>query len=261
MNMKTALILSLVLLWCVFAQAETRTIGVRVTRDADSKAHVSITSDVEKEKKKDISVEQAAAVLQEAQGWGSSVWVGIVAHGVPLRDYLLLLKAIADNVWLELVFIDGQKPAFIGENIRKNIENNGTESLRLVADPVAAITKVLPKTWAVLKVEEHTYPSYRPKGDGKAVFLGISGKLYSKQGYSAVLNIMPASYEDGGKDPTNGGAQTMPARLVATTADAKLYLWPGPEAEDWTTMQEDLLKTLVKTGESSNSTNGAPPRH
>lgn len=134
----------------------------------------------------------------------------------------------------------------------------GAESPRLVSDPEAAITKVLPKTWAVLKVEEHTYPSYRPKGDGKAVFLGISGKQYSKQGYSAVLYIMPAKYEDGGKDPTNGGAQTTPARLVATTPGAKLYLWPGPEAEDWKTMQEDLLKALIKSSEPSTATNGAP---
>lgn len=258
--MKTPLILSLMLLWCVCAHAESRTIGVRVTRDAESKVQVAITSDVEKEKKQDITVEQAAAVLRDAQGWGSSVWVGIVAHGVPLQDYLPLLKAIADNVWLDLVFVDGQKPDFIADNIRKNIESNGAQSPRLVSDPVAAITKVLPKTWTVLKVEEHTYPFYRPKGDGKAVFLGISGKNYTKQGYSAVLYLMPANYEDGGKDPTHGGAQTIPARLVATTTDAKLYLWPGPEAEDWKTMQEDLLKALVKSGEPSTSTNGALPR-
>jgi hypothetical protein len=115
----------------------------------------------------------------------------------------------------------------------------------LVADPVAAIRKVLPKSWEILKVEHHTYPFYRPKGDGKAVFLGIAGKKYSKEQFSAVLYIMPADYQDGGDDPTHGEAASWPARLVATTKDAKLYLWPGPQSEDWKTMQEDLVKTVT----------------
>jgi hypothetical protein len=115
----------------------------------------------------------------------------------------------------------------------------------LVADPVAAIRKVLPKAWEILKVEDHAYPFYRPKGDGKAVFLGIAGKKYSKQQFSAVLYIMPADYQDGGDDPTHGQAASWPARLNATTKDARLYLWPGPQAEDWKTMQEDLLRAVI----------------
>jgi len=117
---------------------------------------------------------------------------------------------------------------------------------RLISDPVVAVKTVLPDGWAILKVEENTYPSYRPKGNGKAIFLGLKEKKYLKQQYSAVLHLMPSDYNDGGPDPTKGQAQTWPARLIATTQDTKIYLWPGSQAEDWRTMQQDLLKALIK---------------
>jgi len=80
-----------------------------------------------------------------------------------------------------------------------------------------------------------------------AVFLGVSGMKYTKQQYSAVLYIMPQDYEDGGNDPTHGQAQSPPARLIATARNGKVYLWPpNGQAEDWRTMQQDLLKALVK---------------
>lgn len=115
----------------------------------------------------------------------------------------------------------------------------------LVSDPVAAVKAVLPDGWVILKVEENTYPSYRPKGNGKAIFLGLKEKKYSKQQYSAVLFLMPKDYNDGGSDPTKGQAQTWPARLIAITQDTKIYLWPRSQAEDWETMQQDLLKALI----------------
>ena len=115
----------------------------------------------------------------------------------------------------------------------------------IVSDPVAAVKKALPDGWTILKVEENTYPSYRPKGNGKAIFLGQEGKKYLKQQYSAVLHLMPKDYDDGGADPTKGQAQSWPARLIATTQDKKVYLWPGPKAEDWETVQQDLLKVLI----------------
>jgi hypothetical protein len=117
---------------------------------------------------------------------------------------------------------------------------------QLAPDPVAAVRKALPKTWTILKIEDHIYPTYRPKGDGKAIFLGITDKKYSKAQYSAVLYIMPSDYADGGVDPTHGQAQTVPARLVATTSDARIYLWPPAGVEEWKTMQEDLLKAIIK---------------
>ncbi len=117
---------------------------------------------------------------------------------------------------------------------------------RLVSDPVTAVKTVLPDGWAILKVEENTYPSYRPKGNGKAIFLGLKEKKYIKQQYSAVLYLMPNDYDDGGPDPTKGQASSFPARLIATTQDTKVYLWPGSQAEDWGTMQQDLLKALIE---------------
>jgi hypothetical protein len=120
--MKSLLILGLILLGSLSVRAELRIIGVRVTREVNSKVHVSITSDVEKEKKRDITVEQAAGILRDAKGSGSSVVVGLVAHGVPLQDYLPLLKAISENAWLDLSFVEGRKPNFINDNIKKGIE-------------------------------------------------------------------------------------------------------------------------------------------
>ena len=119
----------------------------------------------------------------------------------------------------------------------------------IVTNPVDAVRGVLPSGWTILRLETNTYPSYSPKGNGTAVFLGIKGKKYLKQDYSAVVHIMPSEYEDGGEDPTHGQAQSWPARLIATTDKAKVYLWPGPQAEDWKTMQTDLLKALIKIEE------------
>ncbi len=125
------------------------------------------------------------------------------------------------------------------------------ETPTLTTNPVAAVKAVLPRGWVILKVEDNTYPSYRPRGKGTAMFLGISAKRYRKQECSAVLYIMPKDYEDGGVDPTHGQAQSPPARLIATATDGKVYLWPpNGRAEGWTTMLEDLLKALAGTGES-----------
>lgn len=45
----------MIVLWSASAHAELRMIGVRVTRDTNSKVHVSIASDEAKEKKDDIT--------------------------------------------------------------------------------------------------------------------------------------------------------------------------------------------------------------
>ena len=66
--MKPFLILSLIFLSAISTHAELRTIGVLVTYDANSKVHVTISSDVAKEQKKDITMEQAAKVLRDAEG-------------------------------------------------------------------------------------------------------------------------------------------------------------------------------------------------
>ncbi len=112
--------------------------------------------------------------------------------------------------------------------------------------PEAAVRMALPDAWVILRVEVDTYPSYRPEGKGKAIFLGLKDKKYLKQQHSAVLFIMPPDYQDGGDDPTGGQAQSWPARLIATTEEAKLYLWPGSQAENWETMEKDLLNVLIE---------------
>jgi hypothetical protein len=129
----------------------------------------------------------------------------------------------------------------------------------MLTNPVSAIRAVLPHGWTILKVEDNTYPFYRPKGNGKAVFLGISEKKYLKEHFSAVLYIMPLDYQDGGDDPTHGKAASWPARLIATTKTAKLYLWPGSQAEDWKTMQEDLLKALARNSDQGGPANRSQP--
>jgi hypothetical protein len=89
--------------------------------------------------------------------------------------------------------------------------------------------------------------------------LGVTGKQYLKEPFSAVLYLMPPDYPDGGDDPTQGKAAGWPARLIATTKTAKLYLWPGAQAEDWKTMQEDLLRALVENRENEDPANTSPP--
>ena len=128
----------------------------------------------------------------------------------------------------------------------------------ITTNPVLAVSAVLPPGWTILKVEDNTYPFYRPKGSGKAIFLGISGKKYLKEQFSAVLYIMPADYQDGGDDPTQGKAASWPARLIATTKPAKLYLWPAPQAEDWETLQKDLLKAIVRNSEDGPASGSQP---
>jgi len=119
----------------------------------------------------------------------------------------------------------------------------------MVKDPVAVLKAVLPAGWIILEVRDGAHPHYRPEGNGTEILLGLEGKEYLKQQYSAALYIMPVDYEDGGADPTNCEVQTRPPRLIATVSNAKLYLWPGPVIDNWRTMQEDLLKALLKGSE------------
>ena len=103
--------------------AEIRIIAVCVTSDSKSRTRVSIYSDVAKENKRNVSVKEAVAVMRKAEGWGSSVKVGIVADNVLLGEYLPLLNTISQNLMLELAFIDAEKPNFMHRNIRQRIED------------------------------------------------------------------------------------------------------------------------------------------
>jgi hypothetical protein len=121
MKVVPVLIPLVALLWPSPSQAELRIIGVRVVQQPEKAVRVSLYSDVAAENKNNLKVEDAAAILANAQGWGSSVMVGIIAHGVPFEEYLPLLQAIAKNGWLTLAFIEGDSPNFVHENIRQKI--------------------------------------------------------------------------------------------------------------------------------------------
>ena len=118
----------------------------------------------------------------------------------------------------------------------------------LVSDPVAAIKAVLPKGWAVLEVKEHSFPFYRPEGDGKEIVVGDPGKqrpdAKGKPVFRVRIWIMPPNYRDGGDDPTGGKAQTWPPGLVATAKNARVYVWVG--AYDWPTACDDLRHAIIK---------------
>ena len=74
--------------------------------------------------------------------------------------------------------------------------------------------------------------------------MGQAGKQYLKIPYDAALYIMPTGYEDGGPDPPHGGAtMTCPARLLAITPEAKLYLWQRARSK---ALEKDPLDALLK---------------
>jgi hypothetical protein len=118
-------------------------------------------------------------------------------------------------------------------------------------DLITSIRSVLPDGWNIHKVVVGTYPSNRPEGIGTAVFL-VSGQNDgdgNKQSADAVVYIMPAGYEDGGENLTNAKAQANPARLIATTDTAKIYLWDNHDpstVDGWPTLKDDILRALVK---------------
>jgi len=134
----------------------------------------------------------------------------------------------------------GIKPEYDGKWERewKPVKKVGTSK------EVEAIRSVLPDGWSISKVENNTYPCYRPKGNGEAIHLRRQQAKRRKQSYDAIIHIMPADYKDGGDDPTDGKAQTYPAKLIATTSESKIYLWGKPR--EWPTLEQDVIRALAK---------------
>jgi hypothetical protein len=115
----------------------------------------------------------------------------------------------------------------------------------LCADPVASIRVALPSGWSVLKVEEGAYPFYRPPASGRAIYLVRSASAGTKPDFDAVVYIMPADYADDGQDPVLVTApQTNPPHLMATAANAKVYLWTNGSTPP--SLEDDLRKVLFK---------------
>lgn len=101
------------------AAAEYRTVLLRAKSDAAGKVTFAIDSDVKEERRQEATVEEAAKVVAGMKGWGSAVGVYIVVekdaafHGKPI------LKAIADNVWLELVYLGPDLPKHLAEHFQQ----------------------------------------------------------------------------------------------------------------------------------------------
>ena len=94
----------------------------------------------------------------------------------------------------------------------------------LVDDPVAAVRKVLPAGWVVQEVKQDAYPTYRPEGKGRAIYVGPkAGHPGAKTNYDAVVFIMPSDYQDGGESDSSK------PKLIAMTQDAKIYMTGWPE--------------------------------
>jgi len=90
------------------ANAEYRTIAIEVFKGKDQKVLVNIHSKVKTENKKRLSVDQAAAILKESKGWGSSVGVAVVANTVDLSAYIEIISTISKNAWLGLEGISSE---------------------------------------------------------------------------------------------------------------------------------------------------------
>ena len=109
------------LVFAAECRAETRIIAVKVTLVEKAAPKVDVYSDVKSEDKRGLSVDDAAGILKDAEGWESKVVVGIEAHGIPLQDYMPLLTAVSKNGWLELAFVEGRPPSFLFDNLKKRI--------------------------------------------------------------------------------------------------------------------------------------------
>jgi len=104
-----ATILLLFMSACTNVFAETRGIDVEVSTTVDKKIEVTVRSAVGNENKLAITVDQATKILSDAKGWGSSVVVSLQVKGVELNRYLPLITAIAQNPWLGLSSINGNR--------------------------------------------------------------------------------------------------------------------------------------------------------
>jgi hypothetical protein len=80
---------------------------------------VSIDSDVKEERRKEVTVEEAAKVVAGMKGWGSAVGVYILADGVGSFANKPLLKALCDNAWLELVYLGPDLPKHLTEHFSR----------------------------------------------------------------------------------------------------------------------------------------------
>jgi hypothetical protein len=122
----------------------------------------------------------------------------------------------------------------------------GVATVVPAGDLVAAIRAVLPKGRVVSRVEENAHLPNGPKAKGKAIFMSSPQPLGPMQSKETVVYIMPADYQDGGKESPQ--EQQYRARLILTTATAKIYL-RGNEtpfsSTGWHSLKDHIIKALV----------------
>ena len=84
------------------AMAETRSIAIEIYHSIDNNVELAMYSDVDNENRKNLSIEEAIEILENAIGWGSGVYVAIIVDGVEVYEYIDVIQAIAENAWLSL---------------------------------------------------------------------------------------------------------------------------------------------------------------
>ena len=84
------------------AMAETRSIAIEIYHSIDNNVELAMYSDVENENRKNLSIEEAIEILQNATGWGSIVYVAIIVDGTEINEYISVIQTIAENPWLSL---------------------------------------------------------------------------------------------------------------------------------------------------------------
>lgn len=115
----------------------------------------------------------------------------------------------------------------------------------LKGDPAVALRSGLPKGWAILKVQENSFPSDLPQGNGKAIFL----RPRNGEAADVIVYIMPAGYQDGRDYPRDERARTIPAKLIATVPTARIYVWERfgqLSAPGWVDVWDDIPLALLK---------------
>jgi len=102
------------------ASAGTLGIGFKIQQN-NQKVSVSIYSTDRRQNKSGMSLEEAIIFVRAQYGSADSIIVGIVAD-IPLVNYISLLKAISENKFMCLSFVDGCGPEIAHQNLRKKIE-------------------------------------------------------------------------------------------------------------------------------------------
>ena len=84
------------------AMAESRSIAIEIYQSEDNNIELAMYSEVDNENRKNISIEEAIGILENATGWGSIVYVAIIVDGTEINEYIDVIQTIAENPWLSL---------------------------------------------------------------------------------------------------------------------------------------------------------------